>query len=85
MILPYRPKCTENVSLNPKDWPLMHLVRDAYYIVMHRACPDTVICCEGAKLELGRSRWLDLDRGIVTATPKVHAAILKAIGSISQS
>ena len=38
----------------------------------------------GAPLELGQSRWLDIDRGIVTATPKVHAAILKAISKNSQ-
>ena len=39
----------------------------------------TLTCDAGAQLELGRSRWLDVDRGIVTATPQVHAAILKAI------
>lgn len=33
----------------------------------------------GAALQLGNSRWLDLDRGIVTSTPKIHAAIMKAI------
>ena len=36
-------------------------------------------CSAGAQLALGRNRWLDVDRGIVTATPKVHAAILEAI------
>lgn len=39
-------------------------------------------CCDvaGAELQLGKSRWLDLDRGIVTSTPNVHSAIIKAIG-----
>ena len=33
----------------------------------------------GVPLDFGKGRWLDLDRGIVTATPAVHAALLKAI------
>lgn len=33
----------------------------------------------GAALQLGKGRWLDMDRGIVTSTPKLHAAIVKAI------
>lgn len=33
----------------------------------------------GAPLDFGRGRWLDLDRGIVTAPPALHAAILRAI------
>lgn len=37
----------------------------------------------GAPLDFGRGRWLDLDRGIVTATPAVHAALLQAIKEVS--
>lgn len=33
----------------------------------------------GAALQLGKGRWLDMDWGIVTSTPKLHAAIVKAI------
>ncbi len=37
----------------------------------------------GAALDFGKGRWLDLDRGIVTATPAVHAALLEAIRDVS--
>ena len=33
----------------------------------------------GTPLDFGRGRWLDLDRGIVTAPPALHAALLGAI------
>ncbi|EIE20057.1 3',5'-bisphosphate nucleotidase [Coccomyxa subellipsoidea C-169] len=39
----------------------------------------------GAPLDFGKGRWLDLDRGIVSATPAVHAALLQAIQEVSQS
>ena len=39
----------------------------------------------GAALQLGKSRWLDMDRGIVTSTPKLHAAIVKAINQNQKS
>lgn len=34
-------------------------------------------------MDFGKGRWLDLDRGIVTSTPTVHAALLDAIKQIS--
>ncbi len=39
----------------------------------------------GAPLDFGKGRWLDLDMGIVSATPAVHAALLEAIQEVSQS
>ena len=36
----------------------------------------------GAPLDFGKGRWLDLDRGIVSATPAVHKALLQAIKEI---
>ena len=39
----------------------------------------------GAPLDFGRGRWLDLDRGIVTAPPALHAAILGAIRDMGAS
>eukprot|EP00884_Botryococcus_braunii_P005140 jgi/Botrbrau1/14627/Bobra.0364s0011.1 len=36
----------------------------------------------GNPLDFSKGRWLDLDRGIVTAPPKLHAAILKAIQTL---
>ena len=38
----------------------------------------------GSTLDFGKGRWLDLDRGIVTSTPTVHAALIKAIKEITQ-
>lgn len=36
----------------------------------------------GAPLDFGKGRWLDLDRGLVSATPSVHGALLRAIKEI---
>ncbi len=36
----------------------------------------------GAPLDFGKGRWLDLDRGIVSATPTVHKALLQAIKEV---
>ncbi|CAK0782351.1 hypothetical protein CVIRNUC_005644 [Coccomyxa viridis] len=36
----------------------------------------------GAPLDFGKGRWLDLNRGIVSATPAVHNALLKAIQEV---
>lgn len=36
----------------------------------------------GTPLQFGRGRWLDLDKGIVTSTPKAHAALIKAIAKL---
>lgn len=44
---------------------------------------DGVVSAAGAPLDFGRGRWLDLDRGIVTSTPAVHAALLGAIAHVS--
>ncbi|KAK9803731.1 hypothetical protein WJX73_008586 [Symbiochloris irregularis] len=38
----------------------------------------------GTPLGFGRGRWLDLDKGIVTSTPKAHAALIKAIAQLVQ-
>lgn len=38
----------------------------------------------GNALDFGKGRWLDLDRGIVTSTPTVHAALIKAILQITE-
>ena len=40
--------------------------------------------CAGAELDFGKGRWLDLDRGIVTSTPTVHAALLRAIKELAE-
>ncbi|DBA77012.1 TPA: hypothetical protein ACH3X1_009602 [Trebouxia sp. C0004] len=53
-------------------------------VVIVQEAGAVITDASGAPLELGQSRWLDIDRGIVTATPKVHAAILKAISKNSQ-
>ncbi|CAL5228744.1 g11929 [Coccomyxa viridis] len=36
----------------------------------------------GAPLDFGKGRWLDLDRGIVSATPTVYKALLQAIKEV---
>jgi len=38
----------------------------------------------GHPLDFGKGRWLDLDRGIVTSTPTVHAALMEAILQITE-
>lgn len=38
--------------------------------------------CSGAALDFSKGRWLDFDRGIITSTPAVHAALLKAVKEI---
>jgi hypothetical protein len=38
----------------------------------------------GARLDFSRGRWLDLDRGIVAAPPRVHAALLDAVTKVQQ-
>jgi len=38
----------------------------------------------GEPLDFSRGRWLDLDRGIVAATPSLHAAILQALKTVPQ-
>lgn len=43
------------------------------------AMPQCCDCDAGAELDFGKSRWLDVDRGIVSAPPKVHAAVIEAI------
>lgn len=35
--------------------------------------------CAGQELDFSKGRWLDLERGIVTSTPTIHAALLDAI------
>lgn len=39
----------------------------------------------GAPLDFGKGRWLDLDRGIVASTPTLHAAVIKALVTMSPS
>jgi len=39
----------------------------------------------GAPLDFGRGRWLDLHRGIVSAPPAVHAALLRAIAELGDA
>lgn len=43
---------------------------------------DRGIPLAGAPLDFGKGRWLDLNRGIVSATPAVHNALLKAIQEV---
>lgn len=38
----------------------------------------------GAALDFSKGRWLDLDRGIVTSTPKVHSAVIQAIAEMAE-
>ena len=38
----------------------------------------------GDSLDFSKGRWLDFDRGIITSTPTVHAALLKAIQEIDE-
>lgn len=65
------------------DREALSALHQTYWSCTSTAC----LTFAGAELQLGNSRWLDLDRGIVTSTPKIHAAIMKAInqGSNSQS
>ena len=47
---------------------------------------DACACmCAGKALDFSKGRWLDLDRGIITATPAVHTALLKAIETVGTS
>lgn len=43
---------------------------------------DGCLLVAGNALDFSRGRLLDLDRGIVTSTPTIHAALLKAISQI---
>ena len=46
---------------------------------------QTVSCWRtGVPLDFSKGPWLDLDRGIVTSTPAVHAALIAAIQQISE-
>lgn len=38
----------------------------------------------GTDLDFSKGRWLDFDRGIITSTPTVHAALLKAVKEIDE-
>lgn len=49
---------------------------------LHRSRPDFLCSHAGAPLDFGKGRWLDLDRGIVSATPSVHQALLQAIKDV---
>lgn len=40
--------------------------------------PWQVTDASGAELDFSRGRWLDLDRGIIAAPPKLHAKLLEA-------
>ncbi len=48
-------------------------------------CPRRPALRPGAPLDFGRGRWLDLHRGIVSAPPAVHAALLCAIAELGDA
>ncbi|GBF92606.1 SAL1 phosphatase [Raphidocelis subcapitata] len=53
-------------------------------VVIVEEAGGKVTDASGARLDFSRGRWLDLDRGIIAAPPRVHAAVLEAVAAVGR-